>query len=917
MSSRLSNYTERRTNGTTDSDGNPRPRAGATSRAAQASADSRSGRSPQPGFTNPAHKRSASGNPRPASRTVEERKTERYTVTTREKLITRTNSEKRSKEAAQPEKEKWRPKDVSKPRQPETKLKEAKLEPLPTTWEPVATLIPHSTAPLAIRISIPPLASQIPSSQQPQPLHELSLEAQEAGMIEDLLFVFMGYEGQYIRYSYGYNPSDERDRLQGPSFKILPGLDPSLQDLTLSMLQIATYHSALEMFVNVQSREEFGIVNHALCAAIRKLLQDYLVMVAQLETQFLTNETFTLHLLHVHTLPTSQMLSQLYALASDLLKRNALLDDESEEDSDAEDIDNIIENLKRGGDLVPGNMTGKKICKGGVVIELITKRLESMSGDPAARSLLTSLLRDASRPYMAMLNEWLHHGEIKDPHSEFLIKEQKSIRRDMLEQDYTDDYWERRYMIQKQNIPPQLQDVKDKVLLAGKYLNVVRECGGVDISKVNQDVPTSFDDPRFLDNVNNAYAYANESLMKLLLTTHALPARLRSMKHYFFLDPSDYFTYFMELSASELRKPFKSVNSIKLQSLLDLVLHQPGSIVSLDPFKEDVQVEMNEVSLIKMLQRVVNITGIEQGESLQPLSNQPVDTDKNAVGFTSFQLDYHVPFPVSLVISRKTVWRYQALFRYLLSLKYLESQLSTTWQTHNTGIVWSHKSSVRKLEIWKRRVWTLRARMVVFVQQLLYFCTLEVIEPNWQSLMSRLKAKDGSSDGSGKPDRTVDELMQDHVDFLDTCLKGCMLTNGKLIRIHSKLMQTCTVFAAYTNWLSRELEKADPDLIGPIKPPNMSEKQWRRFQTAKSQKSTSDSSLNSQLQDEEGRISNLFEIIKKWETNFSRHLQILLDALNHYAATETVVLLSLCARLATANQGTEYAGLRPEEDIAS
>jgi gamma-tubulin complex component 2 len=130
-------------------------------------------------------------------------------------------------------------------------------------------------------------------------------------------------------------------------------------------------------------------------------------------------------------------------------------------------------------------------------------------------------------------------------------------------------------------------------------------------------------------------------------------------------------------------------------------------------------------------------------------------------------------------------------------------------------------------------------------------------------------------------------------------------------------MQTCTVFAAYTNWLSRELEKADPDLIGPVKPPNMSEKQWVRFQTSRAQKSSSDSASNSNLHDEESRISNLFEIIKKWETNFSRHLQILLDALNHYAATETVVLLSLCARLATANQGTEYAGLRPEEDITS
>jgi gamma-tubulin complex component 2 len=58
----------------------------------------------------------------------------------------------------------------------------------------------------------------------------------------------------------------------------------------------------------------------------------------------------------------------------------------------------------------------------------------------------------------------------------------------------------------------------------------------------------------------------------------------------------------------------------------------------------------------------------------------------------------------------------------------------------------------------------------------------------------------------------------------------------------------------------------------------------------------------------------LNEIIRKWEGNFSRHLQILLDALNHYAATETVVLLSLCARLSAANQGTEYAGLRADEE---
>ena len=84
--------------------------------------------------------------------------------------------------------------------------------------------------------------------------------------------------------------------------------------------------------------------------------------------------------------------------------------------------------------------------------------------------------------------------------------------------------------------------------------------------------------------------------------------------------------------------------------------------------------------------------------------------------------------------------------------------------------------------------------LALSVQQLLYYCTAEVIEPNWVSLMSRLTAE-GKDDDKDKDkqkgtlgetthvNRTVDELMQDHVDFLATCLKECMLTNSKLLRV--------------------------------------------------------------------------------------------------------------------------------------
>lgn len=666
-------------------------------------------------------------------------------------------------------------------------------------WKPQAYLIPHTTAPLASRICLPPLASLLPESLQPPPLKQLTPHDQEAAILDDLLYVLMGFEGQYIRYEESYNPSVEKDRLDGPSFSILPGLDPSLRDLTNSVLKMATYYSAIEAFVEVQSREEFGAINHALCASIRKLLKDYLILIAQLENQLITDDFFSLHVLHLHTLPTNQMMFQIYTLAQEIVKKSAPREDDPDESVDDFNVDDIIMQLKQDGELVPGGMS-KTICKGGNVLRLLTDRLSYMCGDPAARTLLQSLLRDASRPYMTMLNEWLHHGGIKDPHAEFLIREQKSIRREKLEEDYTDEYWEKRYTIREDDVPPQLEAVKDKVLLAGKYLNVVRECGGVDIGTEVDDVPRSFDDPRFLENINNAYSHANSSLLSLLLTTHALPARLQSMKHYFFLDHSDFFTYFLDLSASELKKPARNVNVSKLQSLLDLVLRQPGSIAAQDPFKEDVKVQMNEVGLTKFLMGVVNVRGIDQDESTENAaeryrtpathasSTEEDNNNNNMTGFEALEFKFSVPFPLSLVISSKTVLRYQILFRYLLSMRHLENLLLNSWEDHSKVLSWTHRSKGdRRLEMFKRRAWTLRSRMLVFVQQFTYYCTAEVIEPNWQRLMAKVNGHDQDHDrGPGSPPkvgRTVDELMEDHVDFLDTCLKECMLMNAKLLKV--------------------------------------------------------------------------------------------------------------------------------------
>jgi gamma-tubulin complex component 2 len=64
--------------------------------------------------------------------------------------------------------------------------------------------------------------------------------------------------------------------------------------------------------------------------------------------------------------------------------------------------------------------------------------------------------------------------------------------------------------------------------------------------------------------------------------------------------------------------------------------------------------------------------------------------------------------------------------------------------------------------------------MLSFVQQILAFATFEVLEPNWRALELKLAKV-----------TTVDQLLRDHVDLLDTCLKECMLTSSKLLRVRA------------------------------------------------------------------------------------------------------------------------------------
>lgn len=70
-------------------------------------------------------------------------------------------------------------------------------------------------------------------------------------------------------------------------------------------------------------------------------------------------------------------------------------------------------------------------------------------------------------------------------------------------------------------------------------------------------------------------------------------------------------------------------------------------------------------------------------------------------------------------------------------------------------------------------------RMLSFVQGLQYYISYEVLEPYWCEMERALRQA-----------TTIDEVLARHSDFLDRCLKDCMLTNKDVLELTYRLLQT-------------------------------------------------------------------------------------------------------------------------------
>lgn len=73
--------------------------------------------------------------------------------------------------------------------------------------------------------------------------------------------------------------------------------------------------------------------------------------------------------------------------------------------------------------------------------------------------------------------------------------------------------------------------------------------------------------------------------------------------------------------------------------------------------------------------------------------------------------------------------------------------------------------------------------MLNFVQNLQYYMMCEVLEPNWRQLEEGLRTVSN-----------IDDVLLMHNDFLDKCLRDCMLSSREVLKTMSRLLAICNNF---------------------------------------------------------------------------------------------------------------------------
>lgn len=186
-------------------------------------------------------------------------------------------------------------------------------------------------------------------------------------------------------------------------------------------------------------------------------------------------------------------------------------------------------------------------------------------------------------------------------------------------------------------------------------------------------------------------------------------------------------------------------------------------------------------------------------QNLMPNTESMLNNEKNNIytpvgnikGIEGFTLDYKIKWPLNLIISKKSMIKYQILFRHLFYCKYIERQLSLTWLLHQS----TKELDVQRLFI---SAHGLTQRMLNYSKNLVYNFSYEVLERKWIKFENDLRSV-----------QKYEDIAILHNSFLDDCLKESLIMDHELLKTLSKINNTCLIFSKIIQGFTQNIKFTD------------------------------------------------------------------------------------------------------------
>lgn len=303
-------------------------------------------------------------------------------------------------------------------------------------------------------------------------------------------------------------------------------------------------------------------------------------------------------------------------------------------------------------------------------------------------------------------------------------------------------------------------------------MNVVRECGKrVVFNQSEASLKFSHsDEQNYVNIITDAYTFASKALLELIMDDKDLMGHLLSVKRYFLLQQGDFVVQFMDACEGELLTAVDDVIPTRLENLLELTLRL--SSAKHDKYQDNLFTTLLPFDICTQMAKIIKSDSDIDGD---------LEDTSALKGIECFTFGYKVDWPLSIVLNQMTISKYQLIFRQLFYCKHVENYLCRVWIANKNAKKFDHSTS----ELY-RAAFTLRQRMMNAIQNLEYYMMIEVIEPVWHVFMQQMaKAKN------------IDDVLSFHEDFLDHCLKNCMLTYPELLKRIMSVCNCCINFCQF------------------------------------------------------------------------------------------------------------------------